>query len=130
MSFFLSICEGCWRQILRLDCVIIFLLQILCITITIQICKGCGGTQRLIRAIGKSKAMELILTGSMMNAIDAEKAGLVARVVPNDKVSGWVFNISWQIKYNTYATLSESLEAYSLYRIPSLVTFVLYLRML
>ena len=74
---------------MRLDCVLIFLLQILFITITIQICKGCGGTQRLIRAIGKSKAMELILTGSMMNANDAEKAGLVARVVPNDKVGGY-----------------------------------------
>lgn len=36
---------------------------------------GCGGTQRLIRAVGKSKAMELILTGNQMNAKDAEQAG-------------------------------------------------------
>jgi len=47
---------------------------------------GCGGTQRLIRAIGKSKAMELILTGNNLSAQDAEKAGLVSRVVPADKL--------------------------------------------
>ena len=46
-----------------------------------------GGTQRLIRAIGKAKAMELILTGSMLSAAQAERDGLVCRVVPNDKVS-------------------------------------------
>ncbi|MGE3642951.1 MAG: enoyl-CoA hydratase [Beijerinckiaceae bacterium] len=50
--------------------------------ITLGIIPGMGGTQRLVRAIGKSKAMEMCLTGRMMGAEEAEKAGLVARVVP------------------------------------------------
>lgn len=47
---------------------------------------GAGGTQRLPRAVGKAKAMELCLTGRMMDAVEAERAGLVARVVPADKL--------------------------------------------
>jgi enoyl-CoA hydratase len=50
--------------------------------IRLGIIPGIGGTQRLTRAIGKSKAMDLILTGRMMDAAEAERAGLVARVVP------------------------------------------------
>jgi len=47
---------------------------------------GVGGTQRLIRAIGKYKAMELVLTGDMLSAAEAERAGLVSRVVPTSDV--------------------------------------------
>ena len=50
--------------------------------ITLGIMPGMGGTQRLPRAIGKAKAMELILTGRTMDAAEAERAGLVSRVVP------------------------------------------------
>ncbi|HEU4659700.1 MAG TPA: enoyl-CoA hydratase [Pseudolabrys sp.] len=50
--------------------------------IKIGVIPGIGGTQRLVRAVGKSKAMELVLTGRMMDAEEAERANLVARVVP------------------------------------------------
>ncbi len=50
--------------------------------IKLGVIPGMGGTQRLVRAVGKSKAMDLILTGRMMDAAEAERSGLVARVVP------------------------------------------------
>lgn len=50
--------------------------------INLGVLPGMGGTQRLTRAVGKAKAMELCLTGRLMGAEEAERAGLVARVVP------------------------------------------------
>ncbi|MEM7072113.1 MAG: enoyl-CoA hydratase [Pseudomonadota bacterium] len=54
--------------------------------ITIGTIPGSGGTQRLTKAIGKAKAMELCLTGRFMDAHEAERAGLVTRVVPLDQL--------------------------------------------
>ena len=54
--------------------------------IKLGIIPGAGGTQRLPRAVGKAKAMDLVLTGRMMDAAEAERAGLVSRVVPPDRL--------------------------------------------
>jgi enoyl-CoA hydratase len=54
--------------------------------IKLGIIPGAGGTQRLPRAVGKAKAMDMALTGRMMDATEAERAGLVSRVVPLDKL--------------------------------------------
>lgn len=54
--------------------------------ITLGTIPGIGGTQRLTRAIGKAKAMDLCLTGRMMDVNEAERSGLVSRIVPVDKL--------------------------------------------
>ncbi|MEJ8847219.1 enoyl-CoA hydratase [Variovorax rhizosphaerae] len=55
--------------------------------IKIGVIPGAGGTQRLPRAVGKSKAMDMALTARMMDAAEAERSGLVSRVVPLDKLA-------------------------------------------
>jgi enoyl-CoA hydratase len=54
--------------------------------IKIGVIPGAGGTQRLPRAVGKAKAMDMALTGRLMDAAEAERAGLVSRIVPVDKL--------------------------------------------
>jgi enoyl-CoA hydratase len=54
--------------------------------ITLGVIPGMGGTQRLTRAVGKAKAMDLCLTGRMMDAAEAERSGLVARVVAPERL--------------------------------------------
>ena len=54
--------------------------------IKLGVAPGMGGSQRLTKAVGKSKAMEMCLTGRMMNAEEAERSNLVARIVPHDQL--------------------------------------------
>ncbi|MEJ2410675.1 MAG: enoyl-CoA hydratase-related protein [Novosphingobium sp.] len=54
--------------------------------IKLGVAPGMGGSQRLTRAVGKSKAMDMCLTGRMMDAAEAERSGLVSRVVPGDRL--------------------------------------------
>ena len=65
--------------------------------ITLGIIPGAGGTQRLTRLVGKAKAMDMVLTGRMMDAAEAERSGLVSRVVPNDKLIEEAVKIATQI---------------------------------
>ncbi|OXM67158.1 MULTISPECIES: enoyl-CoA hydratase [Amycolatopsis] len=65
--------------------------------ITLGIIPGMGGSQRLTRAVGKAKAMELCLTGRTMNAEEAERAGLVSRIVPADTLLDEALSVARKI---------------------------------
>lgn len=65
--------------------------------INLGVLPGMGGSQRLTRAIGKAKAMDLCLTGRMMNADEAERSGLAARVVPHDELMNTVGEVATTI---------------------------------
>ncbi len=65
--------------------------------INLGVIPGVGGTQRLTRAVGKAKAMDLVLTARMMDAAEAERANLVARVVPTDQLIGEAIKIGEKI---------------------------------
>jgi enoyl-CoA hydratase len=65
--------------------------------IKLGIIPGAGGTQRLTRAVGKSKAMELVLTGNTWTAEQAERANLVSRVIPHDKLMEEALKLANQI---------------------------------
>ena len=75
--------------------------------IKLGIIPGAGGTQRLPRAVGKAKAMDLTLTGRMMDATEAERAGLVSRVVPLDKLMDEALGAALMISdYSQVATMA------------------------
>jgi enoyl-CoA hydratase len=65
--------------------------------ITLGVIPGAGGSQRMTRFIGKAKAMDLILTGRMMDAAEAERCGLVSRIVPADKLIEEAVKMATQI---------------------------------
>ena len=65
--------------------------------ITIGTMPGIGGTQRLTRLVGKARAMDMCLTGRMMDAEEAERAGLVARIAPLDKYFELALEVANQI---------------------------------
>lgn len=62
--------------------------------ITVGTMPGAGGTQRLPRAVGKHKALDLLLTGRMMDAAEAERAGLVSRVVPGEQLLATALSVA------------------------------------
>ncbi len=89
--------------------------------IKLGVLPGAGGTQRLPRAIGKAKAMDMCLTARMMNADEAERSGLVARVVPADKlldeamsvattISGFSLPVVMMIKESVNRAFESSLN--------------------
>ena len=85
--------------------------------IKLGVMPGIGGTQRLTRFVGKSKAMEMCLTGRMMDAAEAERAGLVSRVVPvaelvNEamKAADTIAEMSLPIAMMTKETINRSYE--------------------
>ena len=75
--------------------------------IKLGIIPGAGGTQRLPRAVGKAKAMDMALTGRMMDATEAERAGLVSRVVPLEKLMEEALGAALMISdYSQIATMA------------------------
>jgi len=74
--------------------------------IKLGVIPGWGGTQRLTKAVGKAKAMDMILTGRMMDAVEAEKSGLVARIFANEVLLEETLKIATEIAgYSTPSTI-------------------------
>ena len=79
--------------------------------ITLGILPGAGGTQRLIRSVGKAKAMEMCLTGRMMDAAEAERAGLVSRVLPDGEVVDEAIKVAGRIAEMSQPAVMMTKEA-------------------
>ena len=79
--------------------------------IKLGVIPGIGGTQRLTRAVGKAKAMDLCLTGRMMDAAEAERSGLVARVVPAASLMGEAIKVAETIASMSLPTLMIAKES-------------------
>lgn len=85
--------------------------------IKLGVMPGAGGTQRLTRAVGKAKAMEMCLTGRMMDAVEAESSGLVSRIVPladllteAKKTAATIANMSLPIAMITKESVNRAFE--------------------
>lgn len=72
---------------------------------------GMGGSQRLTRAVGKAKAMDMVLTGRRMDAQEAERSGLVSRVVPADELADSAFEIAQTISTRSLVAALAAKEA-------------------
>jgi enoyl-CoA hydratase len=79
--------------------------------INLGVIPGSGGTQRLARFIGKAKAMDLCLTGRMMDAAEAERCGLVSRIVPDDKLLDEALKAATKIAQLSLPALMTAKEA-------------------
>jgi enoyl-CoA hydratase len=79
--------------------------------IKLGVIPGMGGTQRLTRAVGKAKAMDWCLTGRMIDADEAERSGLVARVVPADKLFDETLAIATKIASYSLPTILKIKES-------------------
>ncbi|MEI6161860.1 MAG: enoyl-CoA hydratase-related protein, partial [Roseococcus sp.] len=79
--------------------------------INLGIIPGAGGTQRLTRAVGKAKAMDLVLTGRMMDAVEAERSGLVARVVPLEQLMAEAMKVAEKIASLSAPSVAIAKEA-------------------
>ena len=89
---------------------------------------GLGGTQRLTKAIGKSRAMEMVLTGDMMSAQEAADRGLVSRVVPVDHLVDEAMKVGRKIATKSIPAVSMAKECVNMAHETSLSTGLLYER--